>query len=174
MKIVLDSLARALTSRFILVLAAGCVVAPLPSVSVASATTSIKSSSISAGPSRAECIRPDVQSTSGLAYLQSLVASFDAMTRTNVTCLSAYLDNAQTWSQWDQPWVTSPVDGYSSWVAQDPHVRQLVLEVDLIPQNLQNVANPTKWEKLRVPRDTMTRMQRLSEEGWSLPDCRTP
>jgi len=103
--------------------------------------------SISAGPSRAECLTPDVESTSSLAYLQSIVTSFDTLTGTAVTCLSAYLDNAQTWWQWEHPWVTSSVDGYSSWVAQDSHVRQLVLETDLIPQSLKNVQDPMKWER---------------------------
>ena len=102
---------------------------------------------ISAGPSRAECLTPDVQSTSGLAYLQSLVSSFDTLTGTTVTCLSAYLDNAQTWWQWEHPWVTSSVDGYSSWVAQNSQVRQLVLETDLIPQGLKNVQDPAAWER---------------------------
>jgi hypothetical protein len=103
--------------------------------------------SISAGPSRAECLLPDVQGTSSLAYLQSLVSGFDTLTGTTVTCLSAYLDNAQTWWQWEHPWVTSSVDGYSSWVAQNPQVRQLVLETDLIPQGLKNVQDPMAWER---------------------------
>lgn len=98
------------------------------------------------GPSRAECIRPNVVGTSSLAYLLSLVTEFDALTGTTVNCLSAYLDNAQTWSQWDHPWITGAINGYSTWVTENPHDRQLVLEIDLIPQNLQNIQDPIGWE----------------------------
>lgn len=100
------------------------------------------------GPSRSECLSPNVApGESGFAYLQSLITSFENLTDTTVTCISTYLNNAQTWSQWVQPWVTHAVNGYSPWVAQDPQVRQLVLEVNLIPLNLQDVQNPTKWEQ---------------------------
>ena len=141
---------------------AGLTIAAVSTFAVAGAVTPINSAprgttsvharstrteSISEGPSRGECIKPDVVGTSSLALLQSLVTSFDVLTGTNVTCLSAYLDNAQTWSQWERPWVTSTVDGYSSWVAQNPRVRQLVLEVDLIPGSLQNIQNPAQWER---------------------------
>ena len=64
-----------------------------------------------------------------------------------MTCVSAYLDNTQTWSQWEQPWVIKAANGYSTWVAQDPQVRQLVLALNLIPQGLANVQNPTQWEQ---------------------------
>jgi len=120
-----------------------------PTTRATTTTTSEPASteSISAGASRGQCITPDVDGTSSLAYLQSLVASFDSLTGTTVSCLTAYLDNAQTWWQWQHPWVTSPVDGYSTWVTQDSQVRQLVLETDLIPQGLANVLHPVKWER---------------------------
>jgi hypothetical protein len=103
---------------------------------------------ISDGPSRGECLTPDIASgESGLANLQGLVTKFDNLTGTTVNCLSGYLDTAQTWSQWEHPWVTSSEVGFSSWVAQEPQVRQLVLAVNLIPLNLQNVPDPLKWEQ---------------------------
>ena len=168
MKKCLSSGQRRLMSPVFDSLVAGLAVAALSSFPVAGAVTHVTSTpqattsvhpratrteSITAGPSRGECIKPDVVGTSSLAVLQSLVTSFDVLTGTNVTCLSAYLDNAQTWSQWDRPWVTSPVDGYSSWVAQDPRVRQLVLEVDLIPGSLQDIQNPAQWERACVAHD---------------------
>jgi Glycosyl hydrolase family 26 len=106
--------------------------------------------SITAGPSRGQCLLPGAfAATPGeprLLYLQSMITSFDQLTGTNVTCVSAYLDNTTTWSQWVNPWVTNPYNGYSTWVAQDPQVRQLVLGVDLIPSNLSNAQSPRAWE----------------------------
>jgi hypothetical protein len=37
--------------------------------------------------------------------------------------------------------------GYSSWVAEAPQGRQLILEVDLIPSDLKNTLNPLSWER---------------------------
>lgn len=104
--------------------------------------------SITAGPSRGQCISPQISvNQASLAFLDSYVKSFDALTGTTVTCVSTYLNNAQTWSQWDQPWVTHAINGLSTWVAEDPSVRQLVLEVDLIPQDLGNASDPLGWEQ---------------------------
>lgn len=96
------------------------------------------------GPSRGECITPADDPGDPV---QSSVSSFDEVTGTTVTCVSAYADNVQTWSQWELPWVIKPQYGYVSWVAQEPQTRQLVLAVNLIPLSLQNVSNPTKWER---------------------------
>ena len=102
---------------------------------------------ITAGPSRSECVTLNPAATqSGLAYVQSLVSSFDSVTRSTVTCLSVYT-GAQTWSGWIHPWVDSTEVGFASWVAQQPQSRQLVVAVNLIPNELENVNNPTKWEK---------------------------
>jgi Glycosyl hydrolase family 26 len=162
MKIKLESFKRSSTSAFATSLVAALTVAVFSTFSAAGAVTNVhpksttsttvksRTQSISDGPSRGECIKPDVVGTSSLGLLQSLVSSFDALTGTKVTCLSAYLDTAQTWSDWERPWVTSPVDGYSSWVAQNPHVRQLVLAVNLIPGDLQNIQNPASWERACV------------------------
>jgi hypothetical protein len=51
-----------------------------------------------------------------------------------------------TWSQWIHPWVTEARYGYSSWVAEAPQSRQLVLAVQLMPNNLQDLKDPLKWE----------------------------
>jgi hypothetical protein len=52
-----------------------------------------------------------------------------------------------TWSQWIHPWVINSEPGYSSWVAQDPKIRQLVIAMNLIPTGIANVNNPLPWEK---------------------------
>jgi hypothetical protein len=103
---------------------------------------------ITAGPSRSECLTPAlVDNKYGLSYLQSLITSFDSVTDSSVSCISSYLNGAPNWSAWDHPWIESPMYGYSSWVMESPQTRELVLEVNLIPNNLENVNNPSKWEK---------------------------
>jgi hypothetical protein len=82
----------------------------------------------------------------GLSNVQAAVTAFDNVTHTNVTCLSAYLLNAQTWTQWVHPWVDSSGAGYSAWVAQSPQSRELVLAVGVIPSSLQNATSPLAWE----------------------------
>ena len=103
---------------------------------------------ITAGPSRSECLEPNIPGGDiGLSYLESAVSSFDNITNSTVTCLLAYLNGAPTWSDWTNPWVSTPGYGYTAWVAQAPQTRQLVLQVDLIPQSLSNVSNPLGWEQ---------------------------
>jgi len=126
------------------------------STSPAAATTSTAVSSksqasgglIAAGASRSECLTPHSDARqSGLAYVQSLVTSFESVTNTTVTCLSTYLMGTTTWSQWIHPWVLSSQPGYAPWVAQNPQNRQLVLAMNLIPDKLANVKNPLRWEE---------------------------
>jgi hypothetical protein len=105
---------------------------------------------IIAGPSRSECLEPDTPNGgfSSLASLQSTVSSFNQETHSNVTCLLAYLNGTQTWAQWEDPWIAgAPGTPFTSWVAEAPQTRQLVLQVDLIPTNLANINNPLAWEQ---------------------------
>jgi hypothetical protein len=101
---------------------------------------------ITAGPSRSQCVTPNVKGT-GLAALQSAVTQFDAVTHTSVSCLSAYLNGTPTWTAWEHPWITEAQYGYTSWVSQAPLSRELVLQVDLIPTVLKNIKNPISWER---------------------------
>jgi hypothetical protein len=101
---------------------------------------------ITAGPSRNECLTPDFNDT-GLASLQATVTNFNTLTDSTVTCLSAYLGSAKAWADWESPWITDPSLGYTSWVAEAPQSRQLVLAVELIPNDLANVKDPINWEK---------------------------
>jgi beta-mannanase len=59
----------------------------------------------------------------------------------------AYLNGAPSWAQWEDPWVTAPQYGYTQWIAQSPQSRQLILQVDLIPDSLENTSNPLSWEQ---------------------------
>ena len=118
----------------------------------ASTTVSVPSTQVAseapvtAGPSRSECLTPDFDDT-GLAALQAGVTSFDTLTNSTVTCVSAYLNGAATWANWESPWITDPTYGYTSWVAEEPQSRQLILQVDLIPSSLENVSDPLGWEQ---------------------------
>lgn len=101
---------------------------------------------IKAGDSRAECAELDFQDT-GLAAIETAVASWDALTDSTASCLLAYLNGAPDWQGWTHPWVTGPQYGYRQWVAQSPTTRQLVLQVDLIPASLQDNNDPLSWER---------------------------
>lgn len=109
-------------------------------------TIAITGGLIAAGPSRSECVTLNFNDT-GPAALQAAVTSFEALTNSTTTCVSAYADSAKTWAAWKSPWVTDPTYGYTSWIAAKPLNRQLVLAVQLIPNDLANVNNPIKWEE---------------------------
>jgi beta-mannanase len=113
---------------------------------VATASASGSGGLITAGQSRSECLEPNFDDT-GLSALQSAVTSFDNLTNTSVTCVLAYTNGAQTWAQWDDPWVTANQYGYAPWVAEAPQTRQLVLDVDLIPGSLSDTNDPSGWEQ---------------------------
>jgi|SRR5665213_484916 len=103
---------------------------------------------ITAGASRSECLTPNTPSGNyGLPYLQSVTARFDKETKSTVSCISSYLSGAQTWAEWEHPWITNAQYGYTSWVGEEPQSRQLVLAVSLIPNSLENVSNPLPWEQ---------------------------
>ena len=101
---------------------------------------------ITTGASRRECLDPNFSDT-GLAAIKIAVAKFDRVTNTTVTCLSAYLNAEPNWIQWEHPWITSAQYGYTDWVKAKPRIRQLVLQVDLIPTPLVNVEDPLSWEE---------------------------
>ncbi len=108
-------------------------------------TTPTAGGLISVGPSRNQCLAPNVTG-SGYAALQSAITSFDSITDTTVTCISSYLNGAPNWKAWVDPWITDSKYGYTTWVDQEPETRQLVLQVNLIPDSLENLKNPEKWE----------------------------
>jgi hypothetical protein len=160
MKKIPVSLRRAAAVAFISTLVAVLVVAanPIPAQSegllrsAPSTGTAVPSTPlaskglIAAGPTRSQCVDPNFNDT-GLSALQSAVAKFVAKTDTSVSCLSAYLNGAPTWTAWDHPWIDKSQFGYTSWVAEKPRIRQLVLQVDLIPASLKHVSNPLSWEQ---------------------------
>ncbi len=125
---------------------------PTTTIAPPSTTTAPSASSggtIIAGPSRSECLEPNLPSgVYTFASLQATVASFQTLTGTTVNCLLTYLDSAQTWTDWASPWLTNGAGGeYLSWVAQAPQTRQLVLGLGLIPASLKNTNNPLGWEQ---------------------------
>lgn len=114
--------------------------------SITAAGVTPASGLITAGPSRSECAELNFNDT-GLGALQSAVTSWDATTNSTASCLLAYLNGAPSWAQWEDPWVAASQYGYTQWVAQSPQSRQLILQVDLIPDSLDNASNPLSWEQ---------------------------
>jgi Glycosyl hydrolase family 26 len=98
---------------------------------------------ITAGPSRESCIYPR---TSG-GDLQPALLSTEFAIGMSVSCVSAYLDGATSWAEWEDPWITEPQKGYTSWVRAEPQDRQLVLALDLIPDTLEDQNDPLIWEQ---------------------------
>jgi glycosyl hydrolase family 26 len=120
-----------------------------PPVTTTTTTPSAPASSgglITAGPSRSECLVASNPNNT-LADLQASINSFQSATNSTVTCIGAYTDDSQTWTDWSDPWIVGGSGtAYKSWVAEAPQSHQLVLEVDLIPQSLQNANSPLSWE----------------------------
>jgi hypothetical protein len=102
---------------------------------------------ITDGSSRNECLAPDVLG-SGPGALQSAISKFDQITDTSVSCISSYLDGAPTWAKLEYPWVTQSQYGYTTWVSAAPQTRQLVVQVDLIPDSFRDINHPLHWELL--------------------------
>lgn len=102
---------------------------------------------ISAGPSRDNCLVAAFDASS-LSALHSAVNSFESLTGSTVTCVGTYLDTAKTWTDWADPWLVGPSGAaFTSWVAENPQVNQLVIQVDLIPASLENQSDPLAWEQ---------------------------
>jgi hypothetical protein len=125
----------------------------IPTTAVlASGSTGVPSTQVTsqapiiAGPSRSECAFLNFSDTS-LAALQSAVNSFQSETNSTLSCLTAYLNGATSWSTWEDPWITQSSYGYAPWVAEGPSTRQLVLQVDLIPDSLEDISDPLSWEQ---------------------------
>ena len=123
-----------------------------PAVASASPTVSVpltqvtSDATITTGSSRSQCFVPNFDDT-GLASLQSAITAFDTVTNSNVSCVTAYLNGATSWADWDTPWITQSQYGYTAWVGEDPQSRQLILEEDLIPSSLEDIADPLSWEE---------------------------
>jgi hypothetical protein len=116
----------------------------MPKIETAAMNTG-SSGLITTGPSRNKCLTPYFVDT-GVKSLEAAVSHFENETRSVVTCISTYLSGALTWTEWSHPWFTNPKYGYTSWVAANPQVRQLILGINLIPRNLSNLNDPLTWE----------------------------
>ena len=141
-------------AMMVFVIAAVLLSPVVTSTTMASASTTVNVPStqvtseapITAGSSRSECLVPNFDN-SGPTALADAVASFDTLTNSIVTCVAAYLTSATAWSDWESPWITQSQYGYTSWVAQEPQSRQLILQVDLIPTGVEGTSGPSAWEQ---------------------------
>jgi hypothetical protein len=98
---------------------------------------------ITAGASRKLCVYP---LTTG-SELQPGLSNAETAFGVPVSCVSAYLNGAPAWAQWEDPWITESWMGYTTWVAAAPQRRQLILQVDLIPDSLESQDDPLAWEQ---------------------------
>jgi hypothetical protein len=114
---------------------------------------------ISAGPSRKLCVYP--LSTNG--DLQPGLSNAEVAAGVPVSCVSAYVNGAYSWYDWENPWVSEPQKGYTAWVAADPKNRQLILQVDLIPQSLEDQSDPSGWEQACASGQFNSHAQRLGK-----------
>jgi glycosyl hydrolase family 26 len=117
-----------------------------PATASSPVSNTLSAGLIIGGTSRNQCLAPNVVG-SGPNALQAAITKFDGLTGTSVSCISTYLNGAPTWSTWEHPWITQSQFGYTTWVAAAPQTRQLVLQVDLIPDSLKNSKNPIGWER---------------------------
>jgi Glycosyl hydrolase family 26 len=69
----------------------------------------------------------------------------EATTGVHFTCLEEF-QTAQTWAQWELPWLAKPVFGLSRWVRQVSG-RQLVIATALTPVSIQEPSDPSTWER---------------------------
>ena len=130
---------------------------------------------ISAGPSRKLCVYP--LSTNG--DLQPGLSIAENAMGASASCVSDYFSGAVSWAEWENPWVSDPQYGlHNSWVAADPTGRQLILQVDLIPQSLEDQSDPSGWEQAcasgqfnsyaeRLGRTWWTRVWGIQSSGWA-------
>jgi Glycosyl hydrolase family 26 len=88
---------------------------------------------IQAGNSKTNCIYvhlgPDlhqVEQTTGITY----------------NCIETFSNQAATWADWIRPRITSNEYGYAKWVAADPAEHQIILTLNVIPDN---VASDPGW-----------------------------
>lgn len=98
---------------------------------------------ITSSASRKLCIYP--LSTNG--NLQPGLVNAETAIGVPASCVSAFLTGATNWSQWENPWILESYKGYTEWVAAKPRIRQLVLQVNLIPNDLQDEFDPLGWEQ---------------------------
>jgi hypothetical protein len=99
---------------------------------------------ITAGDSKAHCI---ALSFPGGVLDQSMISSVSSLTGVTYNCLETYANPMQTWEEWETPWMFSTVsDGWDAWLAASS-AHQVVMSMDLVPQEVSNNDDPLTWEQ---------------------------
>jgi hypothetical protein len=102
------------------------------------------SGSITVGDSKANCI--DIPFSGGV-LTQSQIAAASSVTGVQYNCLTVFNSSMPTWSSWESPWMFSKTsDNWDSWLRTSP-AHQVVMGMDLIPQEVSNGENPLIWEQ---------------------------
>ena len=99
---------------------------------------------ITTGDSKAHCI---TLTFPGGVLDQSMISAATALTGVTYNCLETYANPMQTWEEWETPWMFSTVsDGWDAWLAASS-AHQVVMSMDLIPQEVSNNGDPLSWEQ---------------------------
>ena len=94
-----------------------------------------------AGNSRTNCIYV------GSSAWSTALAAAEQETGVSYDCLETFSDQDPSWSSWDDPWITAPDAGLSSWLQADPGQRTIIVTEDLIPTSEVDAADPLTWEE---------------------------
>ena len=114
---------------------------------------------IMAGDSKVHCITlafPDG------VLKQSVITAAASLTGVTYNCLSAFSNTAETWADWETPWMfASASDGWDAWLAASP-AHQVVIATALIPASVSN-SDPLDWEQPCAAGDYNQYATRLAE-----------
>jgi len=99
---------------------------------------------VSTGDSKANCIY--LTFPNGVLD-QSMIDTVSSETGVTYNCLEAYANPMATWAEWESPWMfNDPGDGFDSWLAASS-AHQVVMSMDLIPQEAGSTSDPLSWEQ---------------------------
>jgi hypothetical protein len=99
---------------------------------------------ITAGGSKAHCIT--LNFSSGILN-QSAINAVSDLTGITYNCLGTFANPMPTWDEWETPWMFSTAsDGWDAWLTASP-AHQVVMSMDLIPQEVSNNDDPLAWEQ---------------------------
>jgi Glycosyl hydrolase family 26 len=99
---------------------------------------------ITTGDSKAHCISLNFP---GGVLDQSVINAVSSETGVTYNCLGTFANPMPSWDAWESPWMfNDPGDGWDAWLASSS-AHQVVMSMDLIPQEVSNVDDPLSWEQ---------------------------
>lgn len=99
---------------------------------------------VRANDSKAHCL--DVPFTYGTVS-QSAISAVTDSTGVTYNCLTVFNNPMSTWAAWESPWMFAKAsDGWRSWIRASA-AHQVVMSMDLIPQEASDAHDPLSWER---------------------------